>query len=113
LGDRRDWPRALLWAALLLLSVPIGAYALRYWSGDPALLRHELRLNLLHNPPAFMLHTSFGGLALLLAPSTGHGDQVADLQRGVAAFRVTDRLYAGDRAKLMRATLTRIYNLSP
>ena len=49
-------------------SVPIGIYALRYWSGDPALLPYELRVNLLHNPPAFMLHTSFGGLALLLAP---------------------------------------------
>ena len=49
-------------------SVPIGLYALRYWSGDPALLPYELRVNLLHNPPAFMLHTSFGGLALLLAP---------------------------------------------
>jgi hypothetical protein len=57
-----------LWALLLLVSVPIGVYALRYWSGDPALLPHELRLNLLHNPPAFILHTSFGGLALLLAP---------------------------------------------
>jgi Predicted membrane protein (DUF2306) len=43
-------------------------YALRYWSGDPALLPFELRVNLLHNPPAFVLHTTFGGLALLLAP---------------------------------------------
>lgn len=49
-------------------SLPIGLYALRYWSGDPALLPYELRVNLLHNPPAFILHTSFGGLALLLAP---------------------------------------------
>ena len=49
-------------------SVPIGLYALRYWTGDPALLPYELRVNLLHNPPAFILHTSFGGLALLLAP---------------------------------------------
>jgi Predicted membrane protein (DUF2306) len=48
--------------------VPIGVYALRYWSGDPTLLPYELRVNLLHNPPAFILHTSFGGLALLLAP---------------------------------------------
>jgi hypothetical protein len=53
---------------LLLPSVAIGLYALRYWSGDPALLPYELRVNLLHNPPAFILHTSFGGLALLLAP---------------------------------------------
>jgi hypothetical protein len=53
---------------LLVPSVPIGLYALRYWSGDPALLPYELRVNLLHNPPAFILHTSFGGLALLLAP---------------------------------------------
>jgi len=51
-----------------VLSVPIGVYALHYWSGDPALLPYELRVNLLHNPPAFILHTSFGGLALLLAP---------------------------------------------
>jgi predicted membrane protein DUF2306 len=53
---------------VLVPSVPIGLYALRYWSGDPALLPYELRVNLLHNPPAFILHTSFGGLALLLAP---------------------------------------------
>jgi Predicted membrane protein (DUF2306) len=65
---RRDWPQALFWAALLLLSAPIGVYALRYWSGDPALLPYELRVNFLHNPPAFVLHTTFGGLALLLAP---------------------------------------------
>ena len=60
----RHWPGALVWAALLIPSVPIGVYALRYWSGDPALLPYELRVNLLHNPPAFILHTSFGGLAL-------------------------------------------------
>ena len=52
---------------MLLPSLPIAVYALRYWSGDPALLPYELRLNLVHNPPAFILHTSFGGLALLLA----------------------------------------------
>jgi hypothetical protein len=52
----------------VVLSLPIGVYALHYWSGDPALLPYELRVNLLHNPPAFVLHTSFGGLALLLAP---------------------------------------------
>ena len=51
-----------------MVSVPIGVYALRYWSGDPALLPYDLRVNLLHNPPAFILHTSFAGLALLLAP---------------------------------------------
>jgi len=51
---------------LLVPSVAIGVYALRYWSGDPALLPYELRVNLLHNPPSFILHTSFGGLALLL-----------------------------------------------
>ena len=64
----KPWPAASLWAALLVLSAPVGVYALRYWSGDPALLPFELRLNMLHNPPAFILHTSFGGLALLLAP---------------------------------------------
>jgi uncharacterized membrane protein len=58
----------VLWAGLLLVSAPIGIYALRYWSGDAALLPFELRVNLLHNPPAFVLHTIFGGLALLLAP---------------------------------------------
>jgi hypothetical protein len=52
----------------LVPSLPIGVYALRYWSGDPALLPYELRVNFLHNPAAFILHTSFGGLALLLAP---------------------------------------------
>ena len=61
-------PNGVLWAGLLLVSAPIGVYALRYWSGDPALLPFELRVNLLHNPPAFILHTTFGGLALLLAP---------------------------------------------
>src|SRR4029077_10827019 len=61
-------PNSVLWAGLLLVSAPIGIYALRYWSGDPALLPFELRVNLLHNPPAFVLHTTFGGLALLLAP---------------------------------------------
>src|ERR1700675_1374976 len=65
---RKDWPNNLFWAGLVLVSAPIGLYALRYWSGDPALLPYELRVNLLHNPPAFILHTSFGGLALLLAP---------------------------------------------
>jgi uncharacterized membrane protein len=66
---RKDWPNSLFWAGLLLISAPIGVYALRYWSGDPALLPFELRVNLVHNPPAFVLHTTFGGLALLLAPS--------------------------------------------
>ena len=51
-------------------SVPIGVYALRYWSGDPALLPYELRVNLLHNPPAFILHNSFGGLAVQLQRCT-------------------------------------------
>jgi hypothetical protein len=64
----RQWPRTLGWSALLVLSAPVGVYALRYWSGDPALLPYELRANLLHNVPAFTLHTSFGGVAILLAP---------------------------------------------
>jgi uncharacterized membrane protein len=68
IAARKNWPGMLLWAGLVVLSVPIGVYALHYWSGDPALLPFELRVNLLHNPPAFVLHTSFGGLALLLAP---------------------------------------------
>src|SRR4029077_13632531 len=65
---RHIWPNSVLWAGLLLVVTPIGVSALRYWSGDPALLTFELRVNLLHNPPAFILHTTFGGLALLLAP---------------------------------------------
>jgi hypothetical protein len=65
---RKEWPHSLLWVGLVLVSAPIGLYALRYWSGDAALLPFELRVNLLHNPPAFVLHTTFGGLALLLAP---------------------------------------------
>ena len=33
LRDRlRHWPGTLAWAALLIPSVPIGVYALRYWS---------------------------------------------------------------------------------
>jgi L-fuconolactonase len=34
-------------------------------------------------------------------------------KEGVEAFRVTDRLSDGDRAKLMGGTLTRVYNWSP
>jgi L-fuconolactonase len=34
-------------------------------------------------------------------------------QKGVEAFRVTDRLSDGDRAKLMGETLMRVYNWSP
>jgi L-fuconolactonase len=34
-------------------------------------------------------------------------------EQGVEAFRVTDRLSAGDRAALMGGTLTRIYNWAP
>ena len=91
-------------------SVPIGVYALRYWSGDPALLPYELRVNLLHNPPAFMLHTSFGGLALLLAPWqfvgwlrrtrptvhrwVGRGYVGCALISGVAAYPVAERTLA-------------------
>src|SRR5205823_1883817 len=64
----------------------------RYWSGDPALLPYELRVNLLHNPPAFMLHTSFGGLALLLAP----WQFVGWLRRNHPAIhRWTGRAYVG------------------
>src|SRR5258708_26229959 len=67
-ASRKEWPHRLLWAGLVLVSAPIGLYALRYWSGDPALLPFELRVNLLHNPPAFILHTTLGVLALLLPP---------------------------------------------
>jgi len=77
---------------LLVPSVPIGVYALRYWSGDPALLPYELRVNLLHNPPAFILHTSFGGLALLLAS----WQFVGWLRRNQPAIhRWTGRAYVG------------------
>src|SRR5262249_21427685 len=34
-------------------------------------------------------------------------------QQGVDAFRVTERLSAGDRSELMGGTLARIYNWSP
>ena len=64
----RDRSASALWLALLVPALLIGTYALRYVSGDPALLPWELRVNLLHNPPAFVLHTTFGGLALLLGP---------------------------------------------
>ena len=39
--------------------------------------------------------------------------RVVDLQAGVEAFRVTDRLSDSDRAALMGETLTRVYNWSP
>jgi uncharacterized membrane protein len=91
-ADLKTWPIAALWAALLVLSAPVGVYALRYWSGDPALLPFELRLNMLHNPPAFILHTSFGGLALLLAP----WQFVARLrQRRPRLHRWIGRVYVG------------------
>jgi len=34
-------------------------------------------------------------------------------KEGIEAFRVTDRLSDGDRAKLMGGTLSRIYSWSP
>jgi uncharacterized membrane protein len=62
------WSRVTVWLALLAPATLIGGYALRYVSGDPALLPYELRVNMLHDPPAFIVHTTFGGLALLLGP---------------------------------------------
>ncbi len=59
---------ALLWLALLVPGLAIGSFALRLITGDPAQVPYELRVNLLHAPVAFVLHTTFGGLAMLLAP---------------------------------------------
>jgi len=59
---------ALLWLALLLPGLAVGSFAMRLVTGDPAQVPYELRVNLLHAPVAFVLHTSFGGLAMLLAP---------------------------------------------
>ena len=64
----RDWPPALLWLALLAPATLIGGYALRYANFDPTPLPYELRVNMLHAPIPFVLHTTFGGLALLLGP---------------------------------------------
>lgn len=64
----RDWPPALLWLALLAPATLIGGYALRYVNFDPRALPYELRVNMLHAPIPFVLHTTFGGLALLLGP---------------------------------------------
>jgi uncharacterized membrane protein len=63
-----DWPLALAWLALLVPATLIGGYALRYVNFDASPLADELRLNMLHAPIPFVLHTTFGGLALLLGP---------------------------------------------
>ena len=64
----RSLAPALLWLALLVPGLAVGGFALRLVTGDPAQVPYELRVNLLHAPVAFVLHTSFGGLAMLLAP---------------------------------------------
>jgi Predicted membrane protein (DUF2306) len=61
-------PQALLWLILLVPALAIGGFALRLVTGNPALVPYELRVNLLHAPIPFVLHTSFGGLAMLLGP---------------------------------------------
>lgn len=53
--------------ALLLVPVlAIGGFALRLVTGDPALVPYELRINLEQNRIPFILHTSFGGIAMLV-----------------------------------------------
>jgi len=64
----RGWPPALLWLVLLAPTSLIGGYALRYVNFDPTPLPYELRVNMLHAPIPFVLHTTFGGLALLVGP---------------------------------------------
>jgi len=64
----RDWPPALAWLTLLVPATLIGGYALRYVTFDPGPLADEIRANMLHAPIPFVLHTTFGGLALLLGP---------------------------------------------
>ena len=59
---------ALLWLILLVPALAVGGFALRLITGDPAQVPHELRVHLENVPVSFVLHTSFGGLALLLAP---------------------------------------------
>jgi uncharacterized membrane protein len=82
--------RGALWLGLLVLAVLVGGVALRYADGDPAALPHELRDNLLANPIAFPLHTTFGGLAMLLGP----WQLVAGLRRRwPAAHRWAGRAY--------------------
>jgi hypothetical protein len=48
----------------------IGGYALRYVNFDPAPLADEIRANMLHAPVPFVLHTTFGGVALSLGPGS-------------------------------------------
>jgi uncharacterized membrane protein len=64
----REWPLALAWLALLVPATLIGGYALRYVNFDPTPLADEIRVNMLQAPVPFVLHTTFGGLALLLGP---------------------------------------------
>jgi uncharacterized membrane protein len=53
---------------VLVLATLIGGYSLRYVDFDPTPLSDELRVNMLHAPIPFVLHTTFGGVALLLGP---------------------------------------------
>jgi uncharacterized membrane protein len=64
----REWPLALAWLALLVPATLIGGDALRYVNFDASRLADEIRINMLHAPIPFVLHTTFGGLALLLGP---------------------------------------------
>ncbi len=84
----RDWPSALLWLALLAPATLIGGYALRYVNFDPTPLPYELRVNMQHAPIPFVLHTTFGGLALLLGPL-----QFVTRRRYPQAHRWMGRLY--------------------
>ena len=64
----RALPQAALWLVLLAPALLVGGFAMRLVTGDPAQVPYELRVNLMHAPVPFVLHTSFGGLAMLLAP---------------------------------------------
>ncbi len=57
-----------LWTLVTFQATLVGTFALRLVTGDPTLLPFELRQNLEANSIAFVLHTSFGGLALLIGP---------------------------------------------
>jgi len=85
-------PRAILWLILLVPALAIGGFALRLVTANPALVPYELRVNLLHAPVPFVLHTSFGGLAMLLGP----WQFVAEIrQLWPALHRWAGRLYVG------------------
>jgi predicted TIM-barrel fold metal-dependent hydrolase len=63
--------------------------------------------------PLFRIFDAFGFGRCLWGTDWTRAVGMLTYKEGVEAFRVTDRLSAGDRAALMGETLARVYNWSP